>query len=159
MAAPELWLLRHGDAEPENGADADRRLTDRGKREARDAGRALARLGVHFEAVYASPRVRALETARLACGALPCEPVVHQPLSGGFDAGEARALIGSLSAADGRLLVVGHEPDFSQVIQDLTGARVALKKGGLAAVRVRGGGGELLALLRPGELAALAGGS
>ena len=50
------------------------------------------------------------------------------------------------------VLVVGHEPDFSQVVHDLTGARIALKKGGLAAVRLRGSRGELSVLLRPREL-------
>ncbi len=41
-------------------------------------------------------------------------------------------------------------------VLDLTGARVDFKKGGVAAVRVRPGRGELLALLRPRELEALA---
>ena len=54
------------------------------------------------------------------------------------------------------MLVVGHEPDFSQTINQLTGAEVDLKKGGVAGVRIRGGGGELLALLRPRELDRLA---
>ena len=53
------------------------------------------------------------------------------------------------------MLVVGHEPDFSQVVYDLTGARVDFKKGGIAAVRVQRGGGELLVLLRPRELESL----
>jgi hypothetical protein len=48
---------------------------------------------------------------------------------------------------------VGHEPDFSEAVQRMTGARVKLKKGGLAAVK----GGELRALLRPEDLAAVAG--
>jgi phosphohistidine phosphatase len=53
-------------------------------------------------------------------------------------------------------MIVGHEPDFSRTIADLTGARIDLKKGGLALVRVAGGGGELLALLRPGEIELIA---
>jgi phosphohistidine phosphatase len=58
--------------------------------------------------------------------------------------------------ADQRVLVVGHEPDLSQVVHDLTGARVDFKKGGVAAVRMRGTSAELLALLRPRELARIA---
>ena len=60
-------------------------------------------------------------------------------------------------AADGRLLLVGHEPDLSGVIAELTGARVDLKKGGLAVVRLEGVGGELAVLMRPRELALIAG--
>jgi len=58
---------------------------------------------------------------------------------------------------DGRLLLVGHEPDLSRVVGDLTGAVVDLKKGGVAAVRLDGVGGELALLLRPRELALIAG--
>ena len=51
------------------------------------------------------------------------------------------------------MLVVGHEPDFSQVVYDLTGGRVDFKKGGIAAIRLDGSRGELIALMRPRELA------
>jgi phosphohistidine phosphatase len=55
------------------------------------------------------------------------------------------------------VLFVGHDPDFTQVVFDLTGARVDLKKGGVAGVRLRGSRrGELLVLLRPRELALIA---
>lgn len=155
--ARELWLLRHGDAEPgEDKPDEQRRLTPRGERQSHAAGRALARLEVRFDLALTSPRVRAVETAALACEPLAVEPLVHQPLSAGFDRAEALALLeGHEKGA--RLLVVGHEPDFSQVVHDLTGARVGLKKGGVATVSVKGGGAELLLLLRPRELEALAG--
>ena len=100
--AGTLWLLRHGDAEPHGArADFDRRLTARGERQSRAAGRALARLGVGFDGVFASPRVRALETARLACAELGLEPVVHAPLSGGFDERDcARLLTGQRAGRD-----------------------------------------------------------
>jgi phosphohistidine phosphatase len=150
--AQQLWLLRHGDAEPHGARhDADRRLTAKGEKQARMAGEALARLGVEFAAVYTSPRVRARDTAHLAAEALKADPLIHQPLSAGFDADEARALLAA--AGDGaRILVVGHEPDFSQTIHDLTGARIDLKKGGIAGVRVDGRAAELIDLLRPKEL-------
>jgi len=53
---------------------------------------------------------------------------------------------------DQRILLVGHEPDFSRAVHDFTGARIDLKKGGIAAVRVDGASAELIALLRPREL-------
>src|SRR2546421_5973636 len=90
MAHKELWLLRHGDAEPgDGGDDAARRLTQRGEHQARDAGLALAALGLHFVAALTSPRARAHDTARLACGPLGIEPVEHGPLSQGFDSDDA----------------------------------------------------------------------
>ena len=150
--AQQLWLLRHGDAEHHEARhDADRRLTAKGEKQARLAGEALARLGLEFAAVYTSPRVRARDTAHLAAEALKADPLIHQPLSAGFDAAEARALLAA--AGDGaRLLLVGHEPDFSQTVHDLTGARIDLKKGGIAGVRVDGTAAELIDLLRPKEV-------
>jgi phosphohistidine phosphatase len=154
--APQLWLLRRGEAVPhESKPDAERELTARGERQATAAGDGLARLGVEFDACYTSPKVRARDTARLTCRALNIEPVEVESLSDGFDRDDALELLYA-HGDDGRVLVVGHEPSFSQVVHDLTGARIDFKKGGVAAVRVERGGGELLALLRPRELESLA---
>ena len=79
-----IWLLRHGDAEPHGGADADRELTEKGRRQARDAGRALAALGVEIEVCLASPKVRAVQTARIACEELGMEPEIEERLRGGL---------------------------------------------------------------------------
>ena len=174
--ARQLWLLRHGDAEPHGTrADAERRLTERGESQAHAAGIALARLRGGFDAVLFSPKTRARRTAELAAEHWSGEQrgllSVHPPLAAGFDAREALAELSGLPA-DGRLLLVGHEPDLSSVVGDLTGARpdlmgahpgltgarLDLKKGGLAVVRLEGAGGELVVLLRPRELALIADG-
>ena len=155
--AQQLWLLRHGEAEPhDTRPDPERRLTPRGERQSVAAGRALAALGLEFAAALTSPRVRAAETARLACEEVGVEPIAHDPLSGGFDADDARELMAGQDA-DARVLVVGHEPDFSQVVLDLIGGRIDLKKGGVAAVRLDGTRAELIVLLRPRELESIGG--
>ena len=88
--APQLWLLRHGEAVPhESKPDSDRELTARGERQSVAAGEGLARLGVEFEACYTSPKLRALGTAQLACRALNIEPQVAESLADGFDADDA----------------------------------------------------------------------
>jgi phosphohistidine phosphatase len=154
--AQQLWLLRHGEAEPHDARpDFDRELTDRGREQSRTAGRALRLLQVHFHLAFTSPRVRARDTALLACAELGIEPVEYEPLSGGFDAAGALELLAA--APEQRVLVVGHEPDFSQVVLDLTGGRIDMKKAGIAAVRMDGTRGELIALLRPRELDRIAG--
>ncbi len=151
----QVWLLRHGDAVPHGaGADAQRPLTEKGRRQSLAAGRTLARLGVEFEAVYASPRKRAIDTAWLAAAELGVSPRVYQPLHAGFARGDAEELLES-AGPDARLLLVGHEPDFSQLVYDFGGGRIDLKKGGIAVLRVPGE--ELLLLLRPREIEALAG--
>ena len=153
--ARELWLLRHGEAEPHDARpDAERRLTPRGERQSRDAGAALAKLGVEFAAAYTSPRVRARDTSKLACESLGCGPEVVEALSGGWDVPGAKELLAGHEDGDA-ILVVGHEPDLSQVVHDLTGGRIDLKKGGVAAVRVKGSA-ELIVLLCPKDTEAIA---
>jgi phosphohistidine phosphatase len=154
--APQLWLLRHGEAVPhESKPDDDRELTARGERQAVAAGEGLARLGLEFAACYTSPKVRARDTARLACNALNIDPQETESRGDGFESDDARALLRGPDD-DARVLAVGHEPSFSQVVHDLTGARIDFKKGGVAAVRVERAGAELLVLLRPRELESLA---
>jgi phosphohistidine phosphatase len=150
--ALQLWLLRHGEAVPHDAKpDHERELTERGRDQARAAGRSLAALEVEVHLCFTSPKVRARETAEQACAELGVEPVEHKPLAGDFDGRDALEL---LAAAEGdqRVLIVGHEPDFSQVVYDLSGARIDLKKGGIAALRMDGSRAELIVLMRPREL-------
>ena len=154
--APQLWLLRHGEAVPHDSKpDQERELTARGERQALAAGAALARLGAEFGACYTSPKVRARQTAALACRSLGIEPVAEDSLAEGFDRADAIALLRA-HGDDARVLVVGHDPDFSQVVHDFTGGRVDFKKGAIAAVREERGSGELIVLLRPRELETIA---
>jgi len=140
-----IYLLRHGDAEDGNGDDAGRRLTPKGEKQARDAGRALVALETRIDACLSSPKMRAVETAHLACEPLGIEPETAAELrGGGFDSL-------ALAAGRGDVLLVGHEPDFSAEVARLTGGKVKLRKGGLAVVD----GSTLHALLRPRDLAAI----
>jgi phosphohistidine phosphatase len=153
--AQQLWLLRHGEAVPHDSKDDfERELTARGERQSVAAGEALARLGVELAACYTSPLVRARQTAQLACERLSVQPVAHDALGKGFDVDVVRELLAAHEAEE-RVLMVGHNPSFEQVVLDLTGARVDFKKGGVAAVRVSAGRGELIVLLRPRELESL----
>lgn len=146
MLAAVIWLLRHGEAE-DGSPDASRPLTAKGEEQSRIAGVALQRLGVRIELCLTSPRVRALDTARLACEALGVEPTLEPRLQGGpFDPAE-------LAPGVEEVLLVGHDPDFSMAVHTLTGAQVRMKKGGLAGVER----GELTVLLRPRELREIAG--
>jgi phosphohistidine phosphatase len=124
-----IYLLRHGDAQDEDGDDAARRLTALGERQARDAGQALNALGAEVNACLTSPKVRAAKTAELACEALEPDPEVADELANGhFD---ARAL----AAGRGSVLLVGHEPGLAAEVARLTGANVKMRKGGLAIVQ------------------------
>ena len=103
----------------------------------------MAALGVELDACLTSPKLRAADTARLACAALGVVPREESALAGGpFDAHGLAAGLGE------EVLLVGHDPDFSEAVHGLTGARVSMKKGGLAGIA----DDELIVLLRPPEL-------
>jgi phosphohistidine phosphatase len=145
-----IWLLRHGDA-ADGTPDSERPLTEEGRDQARVAGAAMRVLGVEFDACLTSPKVRAADTARLACAEIDrgLDPQLEPKLAGGpIDAEALAAGLGD------EVLLVGHDPDFSTAVHDMTGAQVRLKKGGLAGV----GKGELIVLLRPQELERIAAG-
>lgn len=142
-----IWLLRHGDAESDAADDASRRLTREGARQAEAAGRALAALGTKVDACLTSPKLRARETAEIACHFLGVEPEAADALrSGDFDPTE-------VGGGRGDVLLVGHEPDFGRAIQATTGARVKLSKGAVAGID----DGTLVALLQPDLLRGIAG--
>lgn len=140
-----LWLLRHAEA-ADGEPDEARPLTEKGRAQAEAAGRALAYLGEEIDACLSSPRRRALHTAELACEPLGVEVTIEPALGGEpFDVRE-------LTAGLGNVLLVGHDPSFSLLLHDLTGAQARMKKGSLAAIAK----GELVVLLRPAELAGIA---
>lgn len=148
ILAAMIYLLRHGDAERGDADDAARRLTAKGKRQAKAAGAGLAILGVEIDACLTSPKVRASDTASLACQALGIEPQESAALGGAnFDPLE-------LAAGYGEVILVGHEPQLSEHTRRLTGARVKLRKGGIAVIE----DGTLVALFRPRDLLAIASG-
>jgi phosphohistidine phosphatase len=140
-----LWLLRHAEA-ADGEPDDERPLTERGVRQSQAAGQALARLGIHLDACLSSPKLRAVQTAQLACEPLGVSVTIEPALGGEpFD-------VHGLVAGLGDVMLVGHDPSFSMTLHDLTGAQARMRKGGLAAIEK----GELIVLLRPRELEIMA---
>jgi phosphohistidine phosphatase len=139
-----IWLLRHAEA-AEGQPDESRPLTPRGLHDAERVGAALKLLGVRLDTCLSSPKRRALETAELACEPLGLKITLEPALAGsGFD-------LLQLTAGLGDTLVVGHDPTFSSAVRDLTGARVQMRKGGLAGID----GTELVVLMTPHEIATI----
>ncbi len=141
-----IWLLRHADA-AEGSPDSERPLTEKGEKQSRAAGAAFRALELDFDACVTSPKLRARQTAQLACEPLGLEPSVDERLAGGpFDPEDVAGGLGE------NVLLVGHDPDFSLAVHRMTGAQVRLPKGAVAGVD----SGELKLLLRPRELRLLA---
>ena len=130
----ELYFLRHGEADwPEwKKSDDERPLTKRGKREMRDVAKFLDRLKVRPNLIVTSPLPRAAQTAEIAADYLKAKLRKDELLAPGFGASKLRTVLKRHKARV--LMLVGHEPDFTQVISELTGGSLKLSKAGVALV-------------------------
>jgi phosphohistidine phosphatase len=152
-----LYFLRHGVAEQRGkwtGPDEARPLTKEGIDRMITQAERMAKLGLRPDLIVTSPFARAAQTAQIVAERLErTESLVSDDrLASGFDLRAFSRVLKDHSTAP-TVMLVGHEPDFSQVIGQLVGgARMVLKKGGLACVEVYGGSlvsGELLWLATP----------
>ena len=149
-----LYFLRHGKAGSPRERDDDARELTRGGVEAlRSAAPLWRRLNLRPDVVLSSPLPRALQTAEMFCQAIGGTPVTDDRLRPGASWGDlARAMAAHADAR--RVMFVGHEPDLSSAVCELTGAAsVRMRKGGLACIEFYGipepGGGEVAWLLDP----------
>jgi phosphohistidine phosphatase len=151
----ELRLLRHADAgDPGKWtrADAERPLSDKGRRQAERLGRLLASVKDAPEVFLTSPKVRALETAELAAAPLGAKVVVDERLAGGLDVPTLERILVD-AGRPSKPVLVGHDPDFSELLSELAGTDIAMKKGAYARIDVdlplAGGQGALRYLVPP----------
>jgi phosphohistidine phosphatase len=130
----ELYFLRHGEADwPDwKKSDDERPLTKRGKRGMRDVAKFLDRLKVRPDLIVTSPLPRAAQTAEIAADYLKAKLRKDELLAPGFGPSKLRTVLKRHRAKV--LMLVGHEPDFTQVISELTGASLKLSKAGVALV-------------------------
>ena len=73
----KLWVLRHGEAVPHGSRphDSERELTEHGRKEVLSSAAKL--IGQPLTAIYASPYLRAQQTAQLVREALGFEPEIR----------------------------------------------------------------------------------
>ena len=149
-----LYFLRHGKAgSPRLANDDARELTEGGRTALRAAAPIWRRLNLRPDVVISSPLPRALQTAELLCEAVGGRPVADDGLRPGASWGQmARAIAAHPDAR--RVMFVGHEPDLSSAIVELSGAAaVRMRKGSLACLEFYGipeaGSGEIAWLLDP----------
>jgi phosphohistidine phosphatase len=160
----QLFLLRHAEAEPEAANDESRPLTAKGSKQAESIGKFCLQHGFVPEIIYSSPLTRAEETARLVARELNIPKLVEITdfLRSGATGEQIitglRACLLSLIKREkypekAGIMLVGHEPDFSDLAGVLIGGRgnsVHFRKATLMCVNLRElkpGGGTIEFLL------------
>jgi phosphohistidine phosphatase len=152
----QLHLLRHahaGDPVGWDGPDSERRLSDKGRAQAGRLGKFLQGVGFRAEPIVTSPKVRCVQTAEIVAGHLGTTFVADDRLAGPLDFAIVEAIIADHGGGE-RPLLVGHDPDFSELVAALCGAAgVPLRKGALARIEIEGplqaGSGSLRWLVPP----------
>ena len=131
-----LYFLRHGEADwPDwTGSDDERPLTGHGKEEIKKLARLLKELDLRLDRMITSPLPRARQTAEIVAEKLKMKLHEDSLLEPGFDADGLREILHK--HPEESVMLVGHEPDFTRAISNLTGASLKLSKGGLALVEV-----------------------
>ncbi len=147
----QLYFLRHGEADwPDwTKPDDERPLTDFGKKEIRRVAKLLKRLKARPDLIVTSPLPRASQTAEIAAKYLGAKLRQDEVLAPGFGTNELQIILDRHRSKT--LMLVGHEPDFTNVISTLTGAALKLSKAGVALVDVdlSSNEGQLLWLFPP----------
>jgi phosphohistidine phosphatase len=139
----ELYIMRHGIAVDRGSAgfsdDTKRPLTPEGKKKMKEIASGLVRLGFDADWIVTSPLIRSAETAEIVAGELA--PSVPRDFCDALrPGGSPEALITFLARHVNRkrVLVVGHEPDLSELAARLMGAgrhaNLAFKKGGCCLI-------------------------
>jgi phosphohistidine phosphatase len=156
----QLHLLRHahaGDPEGWSGPDAARPLSPKGEQQAERLGQFLASLGFKPDAIITSPKLRAAQTAEIVGKALGVEVKEDERLAREFDLVTVEAILFDAGEPT-KPVLVGHDPDFSELIATLCGTlNVPMRKGAFARIDgdrpLARGSGTLRWLVSPDLLA------
>jgi phosphohistidine phosphatase len=120
-----LFLVRH--AKSSHGdlslGDRERPLNDRGRHDASMMGKRLARHAIQPDRLVSSPALRALTTAQLFADALGHrrEDIVVEDRLYASSADALLALVRALDATLDRVMLFGHNPEFSELARRLSG--------------------------------------
>jgi len=143
----ELYILRHGLAgefgDPRYPDDSQRPLTAEGKRKMHQAALGMKALGLKFDLAFASPYLRARQTAEIVCRQLDCLDILQiiENLEPGRDPRKLIAEINQNDLKNQSVLLAGHEPFLSGLISYLISGshspQVEFKKGALCKLEVK----------------------
>jgi phosphohistidine phosphatase len=139
----ELYVLRHAIAlscaEAGVHHDSERPLSTEGADKMKRIAAAFKTLGLEIDLILTSPYVRARDTAQIANDTLKTKLEFCEALASGR---EMKAVLDELKKqfrSAQRIMIVGHEPDLSQLIAKITSLgrlRLEMKKAGLAKIQI-----------------------
>jgi phosphohistidine phosphatase len=160
-----ILIMRHGKSSKDDPSleDQDRPLNKRGEKDAPRMGELLHKENLVPEAILSSPAKRAKDTAAAAAKTSKFEGEIQ--LVPGFYNASPDAFwqaLSSLPDSVQQVMLVGHNPDLEELLQNLTGEMVRMSTAAIALVEMPlehwsdfepGLTGKLVKVWRPKELA------
>ncbi len=125
----QLILCRH--SKPESSdlpkPDRDRKLTAKGKQDARAIGKEIAKRGCTPDLVLSSDSIRTRQTTALICEAFPIKPeIAFLPELYSAPGGEVMNIVASYAAQARAILVIGHNPGMEELVSRMAGEDLRL---------------------------------
>jgi phosphohistidine phosphatase len=135
-----LLLIRHATARALGLPDGDfvRQLGEKGHEQARRVGRFLKKHDLIPDVLLTSPVIRAKETANLLAEEGCPEPVIEPWLECGMRPEQALEGLKAYQQFP-RIAIVGHEPGFSALVEEIIGAStysIKVKKASLISLEL-----------------------
>ena len=125
-----LVIVRHAEAAP-GDPDELRPLTAAGRDAARALGERLARESI--DVILTSPLLRARETAEAIAGTSRAPVEIDERLAPGATAAATKEAV---SGRGETVVTVGHQPDCSEIVLELTGREQRFAPAGFAEVEL-----------------------
>ena len=160
----EIYLMQHGPNLPKD-QDPDEGLSPQGREAVQACARALHEMGLVFDFIIASPKLRARQTAELAARATGFDPeriAISAKIKAMADPAESLAALSDLVSGK-RALIAGHMPNLTRVASVLLAGsgelQVTFERGSVCRIdaeRFQAGAGSLRWFMLPGQLEKIA---
>lgn len=132
-----LYLVQHGQAADKN-EDADRPLTEKGRRDVERVGEAMAHLLLQVKAIWHSGKTRALQTAKTLLLHVDAAEGLQQR-DGLKPNDDVTDIVRQLTEEASDLMIVGHLPNLDRLaslvlVKDAQSSVVNFQKGGVVCL-------------------------
>ncbi len=132
-----LIIIRHGEAEPKVDSieDKERKLIKKGIKQMRRVAEFIDEMDYSFDRILASTYIRAYQSAEAILDDLGEDEKKIETINELDPDKDPSEFINKIKESDNTsILVVGHEPFLSQLVRNLTGGNIEIKKGGLVVI-------------------------
>ena len=127
----QLFLMRHGEAEPIVTQDSSRALTEAGKLDVAQQVTALKQDLKVVDTIWASPYIRAQQTASIASEILGQSVITKDFL---VPSANPQKVLDELASIESPLLMVSHQPLVGILLDSLTGQEPGCLRMGTSSI-------------------------